>query len=83
MCIQSSFQIISVIFISNYKCRLSGSQDDNTGILSSYRPVSASSSSSRSLERNNYETDNPSSTLIPPPSMYSSDVQTLVENNAR
>lgn len=61
--------------------RLSGTQDDNTGLFSSYRPVSGSSS--RSLERN-YETDILSSpTLIPPPSMYSSDVQTLVENNAR
>jgi len=62
--------------------RLSGSQDDNTGLFSNYRPVTGSSSS-RSLERN-YETDILSSpTLIPPPSMYSSDVQTIVENNAR
>lgn len=61
--------------------RLSGSQDDNTGIFSSFRPLSASSS--RSLERN-LETDILSTpALIPPPSMYSSDVQTIVENNAR
>uniref|UniRef100_A0A2S2R6K0 Tau-tubulin kinase 1 n=1 Tax=Sipha flava TaxID=143950 RepID=A0A2S2R6K0_9HEMI len=66
---------------SYYRSRLSGSQDDNTGLFSNYRPVSGSSS--RSLERN-YETDILSSpTLIPPPSMYSSDVQNLVENNAR
>lgn len=64
-----------------YFCRFSGSQDDNTGLFSNYRPISGSSS--RSLERN-YESDILSSpTLIPPPSMYSSDVQTLVENNAR
>ncbi|KAE9525110.1 hypothetical protein AGLY_014524 [Aphis glycines] len=66
---------------SYYRSRFSGSQDDNTGLFSNYRPVSGSSS--RSLERN-YESDILSSpTLIPPPSMYSSDVQTLVENNAR
>ncbi|XP_029345002.1 tau-tubulin kinase homolog Asator isoform X2 [Acyrthosiphon pisum] len=48
-----------------------------------YRSRPVSGSSSRSLERN-YESDILSSpTLIPPPSMYSSDVQTLVENNAR
>ncbi|XP_015369788.1 PREDICTED: uncharacterized protein LOC107165871 isoform X2 [Diuraphis noxia] len=66
---------------SYYRSRFSGSQDDNTGLFSNYRPISGSSS--RSLERN-YESDILSSpTLIPPPSMYSSDVQTLVENNAR
>lgn len=60
---------------------MSGSQDDNTGLFYSSRTMSGTSS--RSLERN-YETDNmSSSTLIPPPSMYSSDVQNLVENNAR
>lgn len=64
-------------------CRLSGSHDDNTRLLSNYKPVSASSNSSRSLERNNYDIDNTSSILIAPPTMYSSDVQSLVENNAR
>lgn len=72
---------INYLLCINFFCRLSGSQDDNTGLFSNYRPVSGSSS--RSLERN-YETDILSSpTVIPPPSMYSSDVQTLVENNAR
>jgi len=60
---------------------LSGSHDDNTGLFSNSKTMSGTSS--RSLERN-YETDTVSSpTLIPPPSMYSSDVQNLVENNAR
>lgn len=68
-----------MVIIINY--RLSGSQDDNTGLFSSYRPVS--NPSSRSLERN-YDIDILASpTLIPPPSMYAADVQTLVENNAR
>jgi len=72
-------KLVIIIFYMFY--RFSGSQDDNTGLFSNYRPVSGSSS--RSLERN-YESDILSSpTLIPPPSMYSSDVQTLVENNAR
>ncbi|XP_050438476.1 tau-tubulin kinase homolog Asator isoform X2 [Adelges cooleyi] len=66
---------------SFYRSRFSGSQDDSSGVFSSFRPLSGSSS--RSLERN-YETDILSSpTLIPPPSMYSSDVQPLVESNAR
>ncbi|XP_050530501.1 tau-tubulin kinase homolog Asator isoform X2 [Daktulosphaira vitifoliae] len=66
---------------SYFRSRLSGSQDDNTGVFSSFRPLSASSS--RSLERN-LESDILSTpALIPPPSMYSSDVQTIVENNAR
>ncbi|VVC37506.1 Hypothetical protein CINCED_3A020953 [Cinara cedri] len=48
-----------------------------------YRSRPISNPSSRSLERN-YEIDILSSpTLIPPPSMYAADVQTLVENNAR
>lgn len=61
-------------------CRLSGCQDDNAGLISNFRPVSGPSS--RSLERN-YETEILPSTLIPPPTMYSSDVQTIVENNSR